>query len=237
VATGSAGRRLAFPSARVPAAGKSRRSAGAGVRDPYNACSVNYDAIDRDQLLTSTEVGNLLQVNPSSVKKWVNEGHIIAFRTPGGHRRIRAADLVQFLDEHKIPVPRALQEAGRRRVLVVENDVTQLKAIGRAFKRYGDRVDLMLADNGIDALLRIGAARPHLVVLDASMPGLDGVEVCRRLKANPETSEIVVVLSSAYVTANLEESARKAGARQAVRKPIDVPALLEEMGVRLAGMA
>jgi excisionase family DNA binding protein len=194
---------------------------------------VNYDTIEADQLLTSTEVGNLLQVNPSSVKKWVNEGHIVAFRTPGGHRRIRAADLVQFLDEHKIPVPRALQEAGRRRILIVDDDVTQLKAIGRAFKRHADRVDVTLVGDGIDALIRIGATRPHLIVMDASMPGIDGVDVCRRLKANPDTSEIAVVLASAHVTANFEEAARKAGARQVVRKPVDVPSLLEEMGVRL----
>ena len=197
--------------------------------------SVNYDTIDPDQLLTSTEVGNLLQVNPSSVKKWVNEGYIVAFRTPGGHRRIRAADLVQFLDEHKIPVPRALQEAGRRRILIVDKDAAQLKVLGRAFKRYADRIDVTLVDDGIDALIRIGATRPHLVVMDASMPGIDGVDVCRRLKANPDTSEIAVVLASAHVTASFEEAARKAGARQVVRKPVDVTTLLEELGVRVSG--
>ena len=50
--------------------------------------------IDADRLLTSHEVGALLQVNPSSINKWVNEGRLAAFRTPGGHRRIRAGDLV-----------------------------------------------------------------------------------------------------------------------------------------------
>jgi excisionase family DNA binding protein len=198
---------------------------------------LNYDAIDPDQLLTSTEVGNLLQVNPSSVKKWVNEGHIVAFRTPGGHRRIRAADLVLFLDEHKIPVPRALQEAGRRRVIIVDDDATQLKAFGRAFKRHADRVDIALVDNGIDALIRIGATRPHLVVMDASLPGIDGIEVCRRLKANPDTSDVAVVLATAHVTPQFEESARKAGARQVLRKPLDAAALLAEMGVRGGGMS
>jgi excisionase family DNA binding protein len=194
---------------------------------------VNYDSIDADQLLTSTEVGNLLQVNPSSVKKWVNEGHILAFRTPGGHRRIRAADLVQFLDDHKIPVPRALGEAGRRRLLVVDDDTAQLKAVGRSLKRYADRVEAILVDNGIDALISIGARRPHAVVLAAALPGLDGVEVCRRLKANQDTSDIAVVLVVSHLTANVEEGARRAGARQVVRKPLDVPVLLEELGVRV----
>lgn len=194
---------------------------------------MSYDAIDPDQLLTSTEVGNLLQVNPSSVKKWVNEGHIVAFRTPGGHRRIRAADLVHFLDQHKIPVPKPLQEAGRRRLLVVDDDSAQLKAIGRALKRYAERVDLHLIDNGIDALIRIGATRPHLVVMDVYMPGLDGIEVCRRLKANPETQEVMVVLASARMTGELEAEARAAGARRGLRKPIDVAAILDELGVAI----
>jgi excisionase family DNA binding protein len=192
---------------------------------------VNYETIDPDQLLTSTEVGNLLQVNPSSVKKWVNEGYIIAFRTPGGHRRIRAADLVVFLDQHKIPVPRALQEAGRRRVIIVDDDTGQLKALGRVLKRHGDRIDLSLVDNGIDALIRVGSSRPHLVVMDVYMPGLDGVEVCRRLKANADTKETEVILTSARMTADLETAARAAGARRALRKPIDVAAILEEVGV------
>jgi excisionase family DNA binding protein len=194
---------------------------------------VNYDAIDADQLLTSTEVGNLLQVNPSSVKKWVNAGHIVAFRTPGGHRRIRAADLVLFLDQHRIPVPRALQEAGRRRLLGVDDDSTQLKALGRALKRHADRVDLTLVDNGIDALVHIGATRPHLVVLDVSLPGLDGIEACRRLKANADTAEVGIILAAARVTPDLEESAAKAGARRVVRKPVDAAALLADLGVRV----
>jgi hypothetical protein len=48
------------------------------------------ETIDPDSLLTSTQVGNLLQVNPSSVKKCVNDGHIIAFRTPGDTGASRA---------------------------------------------------------------------------------------------------------------------------------------------------
>jgi excisionase family DNA binding protein len=119
------------------------------------------ETIAPDSLLTSTQVGNLLQVNPSSVKKWVNDGHIIAFRTPGGHRRIRALDLVAFLDHHKIPVPRQLADAGKRRIVCVDDDVAQLRALGRSLKRWADKLDVILVDNGVDALLEVGAQRPH----------------------------------------------------------------------------
>lgn len=189
------------------------------------------ETITPDQLLTSTQVGNLLQVNPSSVKKWVNDGHIVAFRTPGGHRRIRAADLVVFLDHHKIPVPRLLSNAARRRVIAVDDDTIQLKALGRAFKRYADKVELTMVENGIDALVEIGASRPHALLIDVYMPGIDGIEVCRRLKSNPATKDIAVIITSGRMTSELEQSARAAGARRVLRKPVDVATVLEELGL------
>ncbi len=94
----------------------------AKITAPQVHVDVMTAKIDADQLLTSHQVGALLQVNPSSVKKWVNEGRIAAFRTPGGHRRIRAADLVEFLDVHKMPIPRPLANASKRRLLVVDDN-------------------------------------------------------------------------------------------------------------------
>ena len=189
------------------------------------------ETIAPDSLLTSTQVGNLLQVNPSSVKKWVNNGHIIAFRTPGGHRRIRALDLVAFLDSHKIPVPRQLQNAGKRRIVAVDDDLTQLRALGRSLKRWSDKLEVSLVDNGVDALLEVGASRPHGLLIDVFLPGIDGIEVCRRLKANNATKDIAIIVTSGRMTSELEQAARAAGARRVLRKPVDVTAVIEELGL------
>lgn len=59
--------------------------------------------------LTSHEAGAMLQSNPSSINKWVKEGKIPAHTTPGGHRRIKAGDLVAFLNEFEMPVPAQLE--------------------------------------------------------------------------------------------------------------------------------
>lgn len=189
------------------------------------------ETIGPEHLLTSTQVGVLLQVNPSSVKKWVNDGHIVAFRTPGGHRRIRAADLVSFLDLHKIPIPRPLFAAARRRVVVADDDPAQLRGMGRAFRRWADKVEVSFVDNGVDALIEVGAVRPHALVIDVYMPGLDGIEVCRRLHANPATRDLVIIVTSGRMTAELEQAARAAGARRVLRKPVDVTAIIDELGL------
>lgn len=101
----------------------------------------------------------------------------------------------------------------------------QLRAIERVLRdQY--QVDLTLADNAIDALIAVGAFKPDLVVMDVIMPGLDGIEACRRIKGNPETHDVQVVLASAMMSPELERAARHAGAKRAVSKPIDLGDLL-----------
>ncbi len=183
--------------------------------------------MELDRLLTSSEVGALLQVTSGSVKKWVDEGRLVAFRTPGGHRRVRVSDLLQFLDVHQMPVPRVLESTARRRLLIVDDDPMQLKALARAFKRHADRVDVLTASNGIDALVHVGSFRPHFVLLDIVMPGIDGLEVCRRLKQNPETNGIGVIVVSGHLTALMSRKALDAGALRCLEKPINLGEVME----------
>lgn len=182
-----------------------------------------------DQLLTSSEVGELLQVNPSSVKKWVDDGLLLAFRTPGGHRRIRAADLVSFLVRHEMPIPIDLQDAAKKRLLIVDDETDQLKALSRSFKRFADRVEVTTTSNGIDALVLVGSFHPHAVLLDVYMPGIDGLEVCRRLKKNPATKDVQVYVVSGAFTSALEQKALEAGAVKCLPKPIDAKQVLSLM--------
>jgi excisionase family DNA binding protein len=194
--------------------------------------TVTEQNLDSDRLLTSHEVGDLLQVNPSSVKKWVNEGRIAAFRTPGGHRRIRVADLVDFLNRHAMPIPRSLAGVSKRRLLIVDDDPIHLRALERRLKPYADRVEVAMRENGIDALVMVGSFKPHLIVLDVYMPEIDGLEVCRRLKLNAETRHIGVVVTSGHLTDAIIESALAAGALSCVPKPLDLAVLVEHLGLQ-----
>ncbi len=116
-------------------------------------------------------------------------------------------------------------------LLVVDDDLTQLRAIERQLRRHTDLVQYALVPSGIDALLQVGLTRPELVVMDIHMPGIDGVEVCRRLKANPETASTKIILASALMTAQLEADALAAGAFRAVSKPIDLRDILAEISM------
>src|SRR5690349_18278119 len=94
--------------------------------------------------------------------------------------------------------PRLRMAGDARRVLVVDDDELQLRALQRSAR--GLHVELLTATNAIDALLIIGTDDPDLVVMDVFMPGLDGIEACRRIKANPATRHIEVILASVAMT-------------------------------------
>lgn len=112
------------------------------------------------------------------------------------------------------------------RVLVVDDDALQLRALQRATRRRRD-MELVVADNAIDALLQVGATRPDIIVMDVFLPGLDGVEACRRIKANPETRGVEVVIASAAMTPELAARAIAAGAEAAIAKPIELAGLVD----------
>jgi CheY-like chemotaxis protein len=110
-------------------------------------------------------------------------------------------------------------------VLVVDDDRLQLRAIERVLRDRAE-IELTVADNAIDAMIAVGALKPDLVLMDVLMPGLDGIEACRRIKSNPETRDIQIILASAMMTPELARAARHAGARRAVAKPLDMAELL-----------
>ena len=171
----------------------------------------------------------MLQVSRRSINNWIEQGRISAFKTPGGHRRVRVRDLVDFLVRSCLPIPKDLAHVSKQRMMVVDDDPRLLRAVKRRLARHAPALDLMLVESGIDALVEIGAFQPHVVVLDIFMPELDGIEVCRRLKAGEKTKHISVIMCSGQLTPELEARALEAGARMCLRKPLDFGELARDL--------
>ena len=86
----------------------------------------------RKAVFTTFETAKLCHVSPLSIINWVNAGRLPAFRTPGGHRRIRREDLVRFMKENGIPLAEELREgSGKSRVLIVVEEPSTIYAVER----------------------------------------------------------------------------------------------------------
>src|ERR1043165_4680496 len=81
------------------------------------------------------------------------------------------------------------------RVLLVDDDELLLRAVRRSIRGHLD-IHLITMTSAIEALETLHETLPDVIVLDAFMPELDGVEACRRIKASPYTRDIEVVLTS-----------------------------------------
>src|SRR6185436_7778416 len=125
---------------------------------------------------------------------------------------------------HPLPVA----AVHRLRVLIVDDDQLHLRAIERQFRDDAE-LQVIVVQNAIDAILSIGTQRPDLVLMDACMPGMDGLEACRRIKANPDTADVQVVLTSSAMTLELAQAATEAGATLAVAKPFDLNGLVDDV--------
>jgi putative nucleotidyltransferase with HDIG domain len=117
------------------------------------------------------------------------------------------------------------------RILLVDDD-PGLRALLRTTFEAVD-VELAEADNAASAVGALERARPDVVVLDVRMPGMDGLELCRRIKADPATKDLAVVLLTGS-DGGTEADGKAAGADAFVRKPFS-PLELLALVERLAG--
>jgi excisionase family DNA binding protein len=176
--------------------------------------------------VTMRQAASHCQVVVSTLRRWIETGALRAIRTPGGHHRIEIEEFQRFLREQGIP-PYSRQPLEEAHILIVDDDrdvidlvIDVLTDDPRAFK-------LEAATDGFEALVKVGFFRPSLLILDVSMPGMDGVEVCRRLKTQPETRAIRVL----GITGHPEKvsALMKAGADGCLAKPLSVTNLRQEV--------
>ena len=119
------------------------------------------------------------------------------------------------------------------RVLIVDDNPTNLKLVAYLVKAQGYEVET--ASDAEAAVASIAARRPHLILMDLQLPGIDGLELTRRLKADPATREIKVIAVTAYAMKGDHEKALAAGCDDYVTKPIDTRALPQVIARHLQG--
>ena len=108
-------------------------------------------------------------------------------------------------------------------ILIVDDNPANLKLIRVLLT--GEGYQVQTAADSQEALAAIATVRPRLILMDLQLPGIDGIELTRRLKADPATKDIRIVALTAYAMKGDEEKARAVGCEGYITKPIDTRAL------------
>jgi CheY-like chemotaxis protein len=118
-------------------------------------------------------------------------------------------------------------------ILIVDDNAINLKLLRLTLKVEG--YDVQTAVDAEQAMAVLTGFRPRLVLMDLQLPGMDGLDLTRRLKADPATRDAIIVAVTAYAMKGDEQRALDAGCDGYVTKPIDTRTLPEIVARYLAG--
>lgn len=158
---------------------------------------------------TTREAATLLGVSVGTVQLWVENGLLKAWKTAGGHRRVIRDSVDELL---RANTPRTLthpetpsygadiqiKTASPRqlKVLVLDDDLLLLRLYRANLTRWSMAPEVTIASDAIDALIMIGKNQPDLLITDLHMPGMDGFNMIRVLRAKPNLASTTIVVVS-----------------------------------------
>ena len=179
-----------------------------------------------EELLTPAAVANLLGVAPVTVRAWASKGLCANRITPGGHRRFARHEVERFAHARGMPLA-SRQARVTPRTLVVDDDPQVQRQLCDFLAERG--VETAIASDGFEAGFKVASFHPNLVLIELKMPGMDGLEVCRRIKADPATRATRVVFLSGYLSLERRAAMRSAGAELCIEKPLDMALLATQL--------
>ena len=117
----------------------------------------------------------------------------------------------------------------RRKILIVDDERDLAAPLARRLAAVGG-FEVAVALDGIDGARQALEMRPDAVLLDLAMPGMDGWELCRVLRADPRTSGTRIIVMTAWLSQDLGRRAAAAGAARLLLKPFKEDELMEALG-------
>jgi excisionase family DNA binding protein len=157
-----------------------------------------------DDVCSTREAADRLGVSLRTVQLWSEAGLLRAWKTPGGHRRILNVSIDELLQRRTVAGVRRAP-GGNFQVLVVEDEPDFRQLFELHLRSWGLPIHLTSVPSGFDALLQIGASRPDLLITDLRMPGIDGFEMLRALKASGALGELDVIVVTALTEHTIAE--------------------------------
>lgn len=145
----------------------------------------------------TSEVASLFNVTSMAVIDWIKAGKLTAYETGGGHYRIMRDDLIGFVKKQNRPMPEEL-DSDKYRILIVDDEKNIIESLKAILDDLGVNLEIETATNGFEAGMKVIHFFPHLVILDALMPGADGEVVVKLIKDTEVLKKTKILVFTGY---------------------------------------
>lgn len=191
----------------------------------------------RVQIFSALEVANMCGVVNQTAINWIRNGHLKAFNTPGGQYRVYKDDLITFIRNRGMRVPENLLDdetsANWRSLIIIDDDVGLNNAIATYVKKSLPDINVIQSYDGFDAGAQLVEKKPGFVLLDLALPGVNGQEICNRIKTDPAFGKPFVMVITALTDESLEQELYDLGADKFFRKPLVLSELMDAINAEI----
>jgi excisionase family DNA binding protein len=185
--------------------------------------------------LTLGDISRYCHVDRVTVQRWVKNGLIQAYRTPGGHYRASKGNFRRFLRQNNMPIfPEFFQDVPYR-ILLADQPEDELKTLVSHLEKADAGYEIKAGGSGREALILLGQFQPDLVVLNPQLDGLGGPSVCGEIKKMFPGGHFQI-LAVVGKGGNPEECLA-AGADKSLKKPLEAGTFLSTVQEMMGAVA
>ena len=188
----------------------------------------------KPKVYSALEVANICGVVNQTAINWIRSSYLKAFKTPGGQFRVYPDDLAEFMMSRNMRIPSELVEQcskkeniASRSILIVDDDTGFNTVMAKFIERKFDAIQIYQAFDGFDAGSQMTEKRPKCVILDLDLPGIEGLDLCRRIKESEVFGKPAVIVVTALQDDNLEKKCLDLGVSHFFNKPINFLELVD----------
>lgn len=149
---------------------------------------------DKNKKLSTGEVARLCGATTASVNNWIKSKKIKAYNTPGGQYRILVKDLIKFIRQNNMPVPEELKDLIKKRILIIDNDKTNLQILKRSINEIPLHMDIYTTCEKYSALITLGDMKPDVLFLNYELYGNDTEKIYESIKHFESLSRTIIFI-------------------------------------------
>ncbi|MDP3981075.1 MAG: response regulator [Chlamydiota bacterium] len=188
----------------------------------------------RPRPLTTGDVAKHCHVTHVAVLKWIKAGKLHGYRTPGGHYRIEIQDFKKFLIEYGMPLDSEILSKSFKKILVIDDEQAMVSQICEMLDTNDKNYLIQSTTDPFEACIKLGSFKPDLVILDIKMPGIDGFQICSRIRNNPDIKHANILVITGFSDEENIRRIKEFGVEAILEKPIQPEKLIEKVQQLLA---